>query len=147
MSTESNKVIVRRYFDEAWNGRNLGTLDEISEPAYAAEDRAWIPVWLAAFPDIHVTIDELVAEGNTVVAAITVRGTHQGELGGEPVRWLTAPLSPTGKQVEARGVFAWRIGDGRMQYEGRWGVADWLDLLRQLGAVPRPGEVTAGGGR
>jgi predicted ester cyclase len=141
MSTESNKAIVRRYFDEAWNGRNLAVLNDISEPAYAAEDRAWIPVWLAAFPDIHVTIDELVAEENTVVAAITVRGTHKGELGGEPVGWLTASLPPTGKHVEARGVFAWRISEGRMQYEGRWGLGDWLELLRQLGAVPRPEEV------
>jgi predicted ester cyclase len=138
MSIESNKAIVRRYFDEVWNGHNLALLDEIAEPAYAAEDREWIPVWLAAFPDIHVTIDELVAEGNRVVAAITVRGTHQGELGGEPIRWLTAPLPPTGKQLEAHGVFAWRISEGRLQHEGRWGVADWLGLLRQLGAVPQP---------
>jgi predicted ester cyclase len=144
MSTESNKALVRRYFDAVWNEHNLGILDEIQVPAYAAEERPWIAVWRAAFPDLQITVDDLIAEGSTVVAKLTFRGTHQGELGGEPVRWLTAPLSPTGRHVEARGVFAWRISDGRLQYEGRWGIADWLDLLRQLGAVPRPEAVSAG---
>ena len=143
MSTEANKTLVRRFLDEIYNQNNLAVCDEILDAEFAAFEKAWAPVWHTAFPDMHMTVDNLIAEDDQVVAAITFRGTHTGELDGEPVRWLTERLAPTGRQVEINGIFIYRIINGSLLAAGHNGSADWLGLLRQLGAVPAPAASTA----
>lgn len=86
--------------------------------------RVW-DVLLSAFPDIRVTVEETIAEGDKVVARNTVTGTHQGAYQG---------LSPTGRSVSYNEIFIFRFAEGRI-VEIR-GVVDVLTQLRQLGAFP-----------
>lgn len=86
--------------------------------------RVW-EVLLRAFPDIHVAVEETIAEGDKVVTRNTVTGTHRGEYQGVP---------PTGKTVTYSEIFIFRFAGGRI-VEVR-GVVDVLSLLRQLGAFP-----------
>ena len=79
---------------------------------------------LRAFPDLHVTIEDLIAEGDKVVARDTVTGTHQGEYMGLP---------PTGKSVTYNEIFIVRFADGRIAET--WGVVDVLSQMRQLGVI------------
>ena len=87
---------------------------------------AVITMFRQAFPDLHFTIEDQVAEGDKVATRYTFRGTQQGELMG---------ISPTGKQVSIGGISIYRITDGKMQQA--WIEYDMLGLLQQLGVVPR----------
>ncbi len=78
-----------------------------------------------AFPDLHVTVEDLIEEGDRVVGRNSVRGTHQGEYMG---------LSPTGNQVSYNEIIIFRFADGRIAET--WGVVDVLAQMRQLGAFP-----------
>ncbi len=78
-----------------------------------------------AFPDAQITVEDLVAEGDKVVARLSVHGTHQGEFMGIP---------PTGEQVTQTGIDIVRIVDGKAVE--RWGQFDDLGLLQQVGAIP-----------
>jgi steroid delta-isomerase-like uncharacterized protein len=78
-----------------------------------------------AFPDLHVTVEDLIAEGDKVVARNTVTGTHEGEY---------MDLQPTGKSVTYKEIFIFRITDGRIAET--WGVVDVLSQMKQLGAIP-----------
>jgi len=78
-----------------------------------------------AFPDLHITIEDLIAEGDKAVARNTVTGTHQGEYMGLP---------PTGKSIPYNEIFIVRLADGRIAET--WGVVDVLSQMRQLGAIP-----------
>ena len=80
-----------------------------------------------AYPDLRVTAEDVIAEGDKVVARNTVTGTHRGEYMG---------IAPTGKPVTYREIFIFRVADGRIAET--WGVVDVLSQLRQLGAFPRP---------
>jgi steroid delta-isomerase-like uncharacterized protein len=145
MSAEENKnkAVVRRYIEEAWNKKNLDVVDEIfapdlldhevdgSEVKSGPDD---IKSYLAgyyhrALPDVRMTVEDQVADGDKVVTRITVRGTHQGELLGVPA---------TGKRIEVTGISVDRIEGGKI-VEG-WVSWDRLGLLRQLGAIPKPGQ-------
>jgi steroid delta-isomerase-like uncharacterized protein len=77
-----------------------------------------------AFPDLHVTIDDLIEEGDKVVARQTVTGTHQGEYMGLP---------PTGKPVTYNEIFIVRFVNGRIAET--WGVVDVLSQMKQLGVI------------
>jgi steroid delta-isomerase-like uncharacterized protein len=77
-----------------------------------------------AFPDLHISTEDLIAEGDKVVARNTVTGTHQGEYMG---------LSPTGKSITYNEIFIVRFAGGRIAQT--WGVVDVLSQLRQLGAL------------
>jgi steroid delta-isomerase-like uncharacterized protein len=78
-----------------------------------------------AFPDLHVAVEDLIAEGDKVVARNTVTGTHQGEYMGLP---------PTGKSITYNEIFIVRLADGRIAET--WGIVDVLSQMRQLGAIP-----------
>ena len=78
-----------------------------------------------AFPDLHITIEDLIAEGDKVVARNTVTGTHQGEYMG---------LQGTGKSIAYNEIMIVRFAGGRIAET--WGVVDVLSQLRQLGALP-----------
>jgi len=79
----------------------------------------------SAFPDLHVTVEDLIEEGDKVVGRNTVTGTHEGEYMG---------LKPTGRSITYNEIFIIRFADGRIAET--WGVVDVLSQLRQLGAVP-----------
>ena len=78
-----------------------------------------------AFPDLHVTVEDLIAEGDKVVGRNTVTGTHQGEYMGRP---------PTGKSLTYNEIFIFRFASGRIAET--WGVVDILSQMRQLGMMP-----------
>ncbi len=79
----------------------------------------------AAFPDIHVTIEDILAEGDKVAARLAFVGTHQGPFQG---------IEATGKRVQWSGIWMYRIADGRLVE--RWHRYDMPGLLRQIGGVP-----------
>jgi predicted ester cyclase len=83
-----------------------------------------------AFPDLRITIDEQIAEGESVVTRWTATGTHEGELMG---------MAATGKQATTAGINVNRVSGGKL-VEG-WGLFDQLGLLQQIGAVPVPTRV------
>ncbi len=127
MSAEANKAVVRRLWEEVWNRADLAVADAIFDAAYAAHEKAFVPLMRAAFPDSHHMIEDLIAEGDKVVTRFTWSGTHRGEFEGIP---------PTGRHISVQGIWIHRLEGGRI-VEGRdWGQVDWLGLLRQLDALP-----------
>ncbi|MGB7063071.1 MAG: ester cyclase [Candidatus Zixiibacteriota bacterium] len=143
MSTEENKAIIRRWIEEAWNKGNTDIANEIYASDFTAKDvedparilrgpegiKQSVVETRAALPDIHFTIDHLIAEGDLVVGAFTIRGTHKGVLAG---------IAPTGKQVIFSAVDIWRFDGGKI-VERCSASVDRLGLMQQLGFVPQPG--------
>lgn len=133
MVTEQNEAVVRRYVEEAWNQGKADLLDEIMSSEYARYtsgsaqrltrdgQKQRITTLREAFPDLHFTIDDLIAAGDTVVMRLTARGTHQGRFMG---------IAPTGKPVTVTGIDIARFADGKIVEH--WGEMDTLVLLRQL---------------
>ncbi len=87
--------------------------------------------FLTAFPDMHVTTDQVITEGDTVIYRGTVRGTHTGDFNGIP---------PTGKQFTLEGIDILRLADGKIQEI--WVAYDMLSLLQHLGVIPQPEAAT-----
>ena len=138
MSTEQNKSIVRRWIEEGWNKGNVGAVDQFyaadviqhdsSSPAPVTSSAAlkqYVGVFLTAMPDLHFTIDDLLAEGDKVLWRFTARGTQTGAL---------MNLPPTGKTGESTGMALFRLADGKIAEV--WVNYDLLGLLQQLGAIP-----------
>jgi steroid delta-isomerase-like uncharacterized protein len=137
--SEENKTISRRFIEEAFNKGNVDVIDEIVSSNIVTHDPAAPPNmpagsegvkqmvlgYRSAFPDIKVTIDDLIAEGDKVVTRWSARGTHEGELMGIP---------PTGKEGQVTGISIDRIEGG--QIVESWTNWDTLGLLQQIGAVP-----------
>ena len=128
MSSEENKALVRREQEELWNA--TGNLDAAQELFVA--DRVEVARQEAAdfregFPDVVSTIEDLIAEGDKVVARWRARATHQGEYMGIP---------PTGKEVEFTGISVYRIEAGKIAES--WNEEDELGLMQQIGAIPEP---------
>ena len=140
MSTEDNKALARRAFEETMNQRNWAVFDELHDPDYVCHYasrtiqgrepfRQLLSMLLTALPDLHVTIEDLFGgEGDRVVARYTYRGTHKGDLMGFP---------PTGKQVAVTGIAIARVANGKI-------LEEWInnDLIQQLGVVPAPSQET-----
>ena len=140
MKESTNKMAFRRFADAVNTGDMAlisKTIDEVVEAN--ALIRTPLPIEATgpellkevfgrlhrAFPDLHITVEDLIAEGDKVVARDTVTGTHQGEYMG---------LSPTGKSITYNEIVICRFADGRIAET--WGVVDVLSQLRQLGALP-----------
>lgn len=149
MSSEENKALVRRQFERIWNDGNLAVIDELYASSYTNHDPAdpgqapgpagftqRVGLYRNALPDLHLTIEDQVAEADMVVTRWTASGTHKGDLLGIP---------PTGKSVSVTGMLISRIEGGRFIEE--WVNWDTLGLLRQVGAVPVPTQVAAGAAR
>ena len=133
MSEEQNKAIVRRFFEEVWNQQKENVIDEIfaSTVVFNGQSitRDALKKALAgrrgAFSDIHVTVDDQVAEGEKVSTRRTWRATHQG---------LYRGVAPTGKQVTWTQTSIVRFSQGRIVEDSV--VSDELSILQQLGALP-----------
>ena len=138
MSTE-NKAIVRRTLEELWNKGNLAVADEVTGANHVGHDPAvpnpgrgpqaekqLVTMYRTAFPDLNITIDEMMADGDKVVTRWTSRGTHKGDLMG---------VAPTGKQVNITGITIDRIAGGKA--EESWTNWDTLGMMQQLGVVPQ----------
>lgn len=143
--SEGNKTTVRRLIEEVWNKGYMPVADELFAQNYVHHDsstpdvgrgpegeRKRATLYRNAFPDFRLTIEDLVAEGETVVARWSGRGTHKGELNG---------IAPTGKQINITGVSIARFANNKIA-EG-WVNWDALGLMQQLGAVPESGRATA----
>jgi steroid delta-isomerase-like uncharacterized protein len=137
MSSEQNKKIVRRVFEEPWKG-NLAVVDELVASNYIGYDPAvaeplrgpagvkeFISTYREAFPDARITIEQQLAEGDLVATRWSGRGTHEGELMG---------MEPTGKQVTVSGLTMSRLEGGKIVEEFlNW---DTFGMMQQLGAIP-----------
>ena len=136
MSNEVNKALVGRFYD-AFNGHDLDALDEIVADAYVDHNpgpgqapgrdglKQVFMLFQAAFPDLQIVVDNLVAEGERVSSRQTARGTHSGEFLG---------LLPTGKHVTYIAMDEHRVAPGKIVES--WHVEDLLGLMGQLGALP-----------
>jgi steroid delta-isomerase-like uncharacterized protein len=132
--SEQNKEIVRASFepleDILAEHERLYSADWVGHfpgmpPLDAAGHRQYSEVMVTAFPDLERTIEDLVAEGDKVVARWTAKGTHTGDFQGIP---------PTGRVATSSGITIFRIADGRIVEE--WSESDMLGLLQQVGAIP-----------
>jgi len=137
---EENKTILLKYIDEVWHKNNPAAVDEFlapdyrrytsptAEPLTLAGQKQRLAGFRAAFPDIHLEIADVLAEGDRVVLRSTIRGTHLGAFQGIP---------PTGHRVYVSLLDAFRFKDGKIVEH--WGGPDLLDLVQQLGAVVTTG--------
>ena len=96
------------------------------EPGIEGLKQFYLAYW-TSFPDCHVTIEDVIAEGDKLVARYTVRATHEGEFMGVPA---------TGQRVTFAGITILRFAGGKCME--RWQSADMLSLMQQIGAVPMP---------
>ncbi len=136
-SEAENKAISRRADEELFNRGNVDVADELFAPDFVYHDPAggelrgpesvkgYAAMLRAAFPDLHQTVEDQIAEGDKVAYRWTARGTHEGELMG---------IAPTGKRVEFTGIAVARLADGRI--EEIWENYDALGMMQQLGVVP-----------
>jgi predicted ester cyclase len=123
VATKSNKAVVRRLIDEVLNAGQMNVIDELYAPALAPRAKRWIAPFRASFPDMQMTVIDLIAEGDTVVGHFTCSATHTGEWRGH---------APTGRRFEAVDeVYIFRFQEGRIVHA--WGIEDTLGRLEQLG--------------
>lgn len=150
MSAEENKTIVRRIYEELWDGKKLEVAHELiaegavnydtgltAHPFGPEEMKRTVGMITAAFPDNRHEVEEVLAEGDTVVLRCTLTGTHRGEFMGIP---------PTGRRIEVNEIHIYRMREGKA-VEHRVGRDD-MGAMRQLGviadAVPSPGPPRGG---
>ena len=137
MSAEENKALARRVLEEMFNKGNMDVADELLATDYVDHDPAmpedihgpegfkqYVSGYRSAFSDLHLEIEDQIAEGDKVVTRWTGTGTHDGELSGIP---------PTGKRVTLPGMEIVRISGGKL-VEG-WEGYDSMNLMRQLGVM------------
>ena len=133
-----NKATVQHLYEQLFNQRNLSMADEVIAPDFINHSipsgnnnrgpesmRQLITRLSTAFPDMHYTVEELVAEGDTVVTRVTVNGTHLGPFQGIP---------PTGRSFQQAQMHFIRFRDGKV-VEHR-AVRDDLGVMQQLGVIP-----------
>jgi steroid delta-isomerase-like uncharacterized protein len=138
MSTAENKTTLRRFYNEVMSAGNLDAVDELVA-ADAIEHEAFpgvegqgaelvkrlVTTFRTAFPDLRVNVEDMLAEGDKVVARVTLTGTHHGELLGMP---------PTGRTMSVAAIDIVRMQNGKMVEH--WGSTDNLGMMQQLGAIP-----------
>ena len=138
MSEEQNKQVFRMVIEEAYTKGNMDALDKAFAPNFVEHQAGILPptaegvrrsiAYLRrAFPDLTLTIDEIIASGDKTWARITGHGTHQGPFMGLP---------PTGKSIVVTVMDVCRFENG--QIVEHWGVADQVAVMAQLGALPKP---------
>ena len=147
MSTEENKAVVRRWFDEVMTQGNISTVDLICmqcHPGFTVINgivdnpppgmdgvKELVKLFRNAFPDMRFNIEEQIAEGNKVTTRMTIHGTHHGDFMGIPA---------SGKPVSFSAISIWEVADGKLLQERvNW---DALGALQQLGAIPTLGQAS-----
>lgn len=146
MTDEDNKELVRRHFEEIWNRRNLAACEELMAASFIEHAaapfaqsapgqvdgpqamRGTVEWLLTQFPDIHMTIEQLVAEDDIVAARITAEGSNTGKLNGF--------LPPSGKRWRAEQSHWFRVRDGKLAEH--WATRDDLVSMLQLGVITPP---------
>ena len=133
-----NKVLIRRWFEEVWNRGHAELIEHLRDPGAVATGlgegaqqsrgespfKAFYTNLRGTLPDIHVNIEDMIAEGDKVSIRLSLEGTHLGDA-----------LAPrTGRRVKFGGIVIARIANGRITEA--WNSLDQLALLRQLGALP-----------
>lgn len=140
MSTEENKAIARRWSEELFNQGNLVIADEIVAPTYRRHDpgdpfavegpegvKRLVSMLRAQMPDLHITIEDVIAEGDKVVTRYTTAATDTSGFNGS---------APTGKQGKATAIQIFHMVDGKIVES--WANRDDLGLLQQRGVVSLP---------
>lgn len=132
---EDNKAVVRRYV-EAYNAKDLAAMDTIYAPTYIdhaqpagqppqppgpAFKKQIFALFFQSFPDARLTIEDLLADGDKVVARMTMSGTHRGPFMG---------IRPKGRQFSVPSINIFRIANGMIT--DSWGVLDMMTLIQQL---------------
>lgn len=139
---EANRQVAYRFYDELWNKGNYEAAPELLHPNHYDHTLPPIPglpqgrdgvielmkTFRAAFPDLVMSVDNVIAQDDFVGEVLTLRGTQTGTFAGIP---------PTGKPIEIRSVNVCRFEDGLVRE--RWGASDDLGLLQQIGVLPSPG--------
>lgn len=121
--SDENKNAVRRWVDEVINGGNLDLVADLYTSEAAPGARAWIAPFRASFPDVHMELIDLVAEGEKVVGRFVCSATHTGQWRGR---------APTGQRFEnVDEVYFFTFRDGKIA--DAWGLEDTADRLKQLG--------------
>jgi steroid delta-isomerase-like uncharacterized protein len=137
--SEQNKALARRSLEEVWNQGKLTVIDELTASNATFHDpnvpggkftgpegaKQFVQIYRGAFPDVRITINDQIAEGDKVVSRWTATGTHKGQLMG---------IAPTNKHSTVTGVNIDRYQDGKV-VEG-WASYDMFGMLQQLGVVP-----------
>src|SRR5436305_8364063 len=133
MLTDDNKALVQRFYEEVINQKNLSALDQFVAPnavnhtvpsGLPQAPGQFLSMHLNAFPDAKVTVQDLLADGDKVVARVSFRATQQG---------ACRSISPTGKPITVMGINIFRIENGKIVEH--WGLADRINALQQLGVV------------
>ena len=138
MSEEQNKQVFRRLIEEGYSKGNLEVLNDVFAPSFVEHQDGFVPpnaegvkgaiVSLrAAAPDLKLTIEDILANGEKTWARITARGTHRGPFMGRPA---------TGRSFAITVIDICRFEDGKIVEH--WGVADRLGMMAQLGLLSRP---------
>lgn len=137
--SEENKALARRVVEEVWNRGNVAVVDETFAHDYTEHNprpgqdvgidgyKGGVVMMRSAFPDLHLDVQDVIAEGDRVAIRYTLQGSHEGDLMGLP---------PSGNRVSSDGMVFARVQGGKIVE--RWGVQDMLTMLQQIGAVPAP---------
>lgn len=138
--SELNKLNFKRLYEEVFNQGNLDLADELIGPNVVEHQqqpgvtpdaagpelvKQIARFFRSAFPDLEITVNDLIAEDDRVAARVTIAGTHKGELMGIP---------PTGKRVQVSSMDIIRFEDGKAAEH--WGETDIMGMMQQLGVVP-----------
>jgi steroid delta-isomerase-like uncharacterized protein len=145
MSAEENKALVRRVIEEMFNKGNLDAADELIAPHFVDHHPAMpeevrgpeglkevAAMYRVAFSDLHMEIEEQIAEGDLIATRWTATGTHDGDLMG---------IAPTGNRVTLPGMDISRVSDGKVAET--WEGYDTMVMMQQIGAISSPEEQQA----
>jgi steroid delta-isomerase-like uncharacterized protein len=145
VSAEENKALARRSWEEVVNRKNLAAIEECYAPDFVWHEpdqevrgyeqaRRFVSPFFEGFPDINVTVEDAIAEGDRVVTRYTIRGTHRGE---------TEEFGPpTDKRMELEGITIHRFEGGKIVEE--WERYDNLGVMQQLGLAPEAQQAAGG---
>ena len=136
---EKNKDFIRAYTEDFWNKQNIAAFEKYYTADFIVhfadgdqnceQYKGLCQASFTAFPDLHITTDDLVAEGDKVAKVYTANSTHKGEFMGIPA---------TGKRIVVKGIEVFRIADGKIAE--LWASMDNLGMMQQLGVIPPMGE-------
>ncbi len=137
MSERENKALMRRFYTNVVNEGNLDLIDELIHENFVEHEafpslaptrdgvKQFFAMMMNAFEGFHMDVEDLIAEGDKVVARITVKGIHRGD-------FMNIPA--TGKAVEFAAIDILRYADGKAIEH--WGVTDGMTMMEQLGVLP-----------